>query len=619
MSHTAMSPQEVRAEVQRLRREGAPDWVFVDKAIGDAGAEIVANELKNNIVVHKITLVNNGIGPSGARALAEALKENNTLRVMSLEGNNVGNDGVRALAAALQTNNILQAIFFNDNNVGDAGVLALANALGSNTSLQGISLDGNPVERDGVRKLMNMLRNNHTLQDLWLAGIDLGQEGGRALADALAINSTLQHITYDGWGVDEDTKLAIERQLEANRQRPTPAAPATPSSRSEPGPPPASPATDAQPSANLLTERLGPLLDRRLDTLTVWHTCVNGKDCRGHVMDLDDNERGPCSLVAVCSQCYTTEALTSRHRFGQRTAREFFMLNKDKRLHCNTCNETRRFWLRVVCNLCYPDLSAVNPLPYSFAIHSTDTEQKLYLDLREVVSHDFDSFQPVFGNFQELSTAGIPDAPLILCRMVHDFVARHRITDDHIRAMERSLRAGLLRQRLEAKKAVGGTNTYLRIGLLSTIFGPHTAVLELWPRGHQSPIHQHGGCAGAIHILHGNLRVRLFQSLRQTERTIAEAIARPGNFAWLDRANYFVHEVAATDDFPFALSIHLYKSCIDEFEFLGQTLQTGVQIRKSNPRNDFVWLRDSDNYHDARREELRRHPETDFERLVLSE
>ena len=40
-----------------------------------------------------------------------------------------------------------------------------------------------------------------------------------------------------------------------------------------------------------------------------------------------------------------------------------------------------------------------------------------------------------------------------------------------------------------------------------------TAVLELWPSGHSSPKHQHGGCAGSVRLVHGNLRMKLYQTL----------------------------------------------------------------------------------------------------------
>ena len=45
-------------------------------------------------------------------------------------------------------------------------------------------------------------------------------------------------------------------------------------------------------------------------------------------------------------------------------------------------------------------------------------------------------------------------------------------------------------------------------------YGPITAVLELWPSRHSSPKHQHGGCAGSVRLMHGNLLMRLYDTLQ---------------------------------------------------------------------------------------------------------
>ena len=44
-----------------------------------------------------------------------------------------------------------------------------------------------------------------------------------------------------------------------------------------------------------------------------------------------------------------------------------------------------------------------------------------------------------------------------------------------------------------------------------------TAVLELWPSGHSSPKHQHGGCAGSVRLVHGKLRMKLYKTLQSEE------------------------------------------------------------------------------------------------------
>ena len=63
-----------------------------------------------------------------------------------------------------------------------------------------------------------------------------------------------------------------------------------------------------------------------------------------------------------------------------------------------------------------------------------------------------------------------------------------------------------------------------------------------------------------------------------------------GQTTWLNRAHWFVHDVAASSDHVengngFAMSLHVYKSCTDEFTFV--TRQNEAQ--KGNPKNDLIW------------------------------
>ena len=70
--------------------------------IGDDGAEIVANFLKHDETVKKVSLWNCLIGPLGAKAFAEAMKHNGTVEDLSL--NPIENEGVMALLECLSHN-----------------------------------------------------------------------------------------------------------------------------------------------------------------------------------------------------------------------------------------------------------------------------------------------------------------------------------------------------------------------------------------------------------------------------------------------------------------------------------------------------------------------------------
>ena len=108
-------------------------------------------------------------------------------------------------------------------------------------------------------------------------------------------------------------------------------------------------------------------------------------------------------------------------------------------------------------------------------------------------------------------------------------------------------------------------------------WGKITGVLELWPAGHRSPKHQHGGCAGSVRVLHGTLDVTLYDnigskepihwvdgdgglSLPKGEHSTLQLNA--GDTTWMNRANFVVHEVRCYASNPknsngFALSFAL--------------------------------------------------------------
>eukprot|EP00971_Amphidinium_carterae_P192676 3823553-Amphidinium_carterae.1 len=145
--------------------------------------------------------------------------------------------------------------------------------------------------------------------------------------------------------------------------------------------------------------------------------------------------------------------------------------------------------------------------------------------------------------------------------------------------------------------------TYLRVGVGLKELDKITAVLELWPVGHSSPKHHHGGCAGSVHVLSGVLDVKLYDSIiSETPMSWKNGDAglklgpgahqslqlAEGDTTWMNRANWYVHEVAAIarpgNGFGFAMSLHVYKSCKTEFGMV-----KGGVLKLASPENDFFW------------------------------
>ena len=93
-------------------------------------------------------------------------------------------------------------------------------------------------------------------------------------------------------------------------------------------------------------------------------------------------------------------------------------------------------------------------------------------------------------------------------------VERYKLSD----AVRHSLNSkdGLLHKKLKEKTGEFGKHdknaTYLRVTLGSTRGNspgiPY--VLEIWPKGHGSPIHNHGNAYAVINVIHGGLTISIY-------------------------------------------------------------------------------------------------------------
>ncbi len=71
-------------------------------------------------------------------------------------------------------------------------------------------------------------------------------------------------------------------------------------------------------------------------------------------------------------------------------------------------------------------------------------------------------------------------------------------------------------------------------------------VMEIWPVGHYSPIHNHGGSNAIIRVLHGNIHVKLYPYLcddKDGVEPFAEADFKQNDITWLSPTLNQVHQL----------------------------------------------------------------------------
>ena len=119
-------------------------------------------------------------------------------------------------------------------------------------------------------------------------------------------------------------------------------------------------------------------------------------------------------------------------------------------------------------------------------------------------------------------------------------------------AIRYSIANGILRQKLIDKEGELSTEkkeTYLRVTCGSS-FGKSPGVpyvLEIWPAGHFSPVHNHGNANAVIKVLYGSITVDVYN--KQMGRGNPVPISKPGlliekdDVVWIDRNWYQTHKL----------------------------------------------------------------------------
>jgi len=70
-------------------------------------------------------------------------------------------------------------------------------------------------------------------------------------------------------------------------------------------------------------------------------------------------------------------------------------------------------------------------------------------------------------------------------------------------------------------------------------------VMEIWPVGHYSPVHNHGGSSAIIRVLHGSINVSLFPFLSSSNDVapFAKADFKKGDITWISPSLNQVHQL----------------------------------------------------------------------------
>jgi Ran GTPase-activating protein (RanGAP) involved in mRNA processing and transport len=152
--------------------------------LGVEEAKLVADELKDNSVVHKLCIHDNNIGPVGARHIAEALKHNTSITVLEMYNCAIGPEGARHISDALKHNSSITHIFLTKNNIGDDGAHHLIDAIKHNACIKQIHIGKNSISPSVLSSIKQLLSPERLAQRMHQHDSFMAEAGSESFADA---------------------------------------------------------------------------------------------------------------------------------------------------------------------------------------------------------------------------------------------------------------------------------------------------------------------------------------------------------------------------------------------------------------------------------------------------
>lgn len=156
---------------------------------------------------------------------------------------------------------------------------------------------------------------------------------------------------------------------------------------------------------------------------------------------------------------------------------------------------------------------------------------------------------------------------------------------------------GWCHQKLDAKANEFGENapdeTYLRITMgLNHGESPGVPfVMEIWPSGHYSPIHDHGGANAVIKVLHGSILVSLYPMLSpHHEDPFAQESFSRGDVTWITARLNQVHKLKnITPTTCITIQCYLYdETNVTHYPYFDYLDQAGTEQFVPNSDMDFL-------------------------------
>lgn len=164
---------------QAILSKQTKDLSLANNQITSRGAQILSNNLFNNLYLQDLWLTNNQLNDQGIYYLSKSLSINSTLTKLGLSSNNITNLGISYLCQMFKRNSKLKMINLAKNQFDDEGIQLLSNTIAyHNSTLQILTLNRNHLITDkSIHSILNMINKNNSIQQIWLNNCNFTQNG----------------------------------------------------------------------------------------------------------------------------------------------------------------------------------------------------------------------------------------------------------------------------------------------------------------------------------------------------------------------------------------------------------------------------------------------------------
>jgi len=194
--HTDVTSKGIESIVKSLATlKSLVKTVVIENKIGDEGALLFADFLKNS-KLSDFVLRDCEVKAAGFKAIGAAIKETKSLLKVDLSENPMDADSVNGVASGLDGNDHLTHVELAFNNIDAAGAKVLSAALVNNKVLKRVDLSENKLGNDGAKDLAAFIEKDTPLEKLDLSNNKITTEGAKLLVEAVLKSKSLKRLFF---------------------------------------------------------------------------------------------------------------------------------------------------------------------------------------------------------------------------------------------------------------------------------------------------------------------------------------------------------------------------------------------------------------------------------------